>query len=280
MKVDLRLSIRLCAREDLCGVVVFSAQEGDVCRLSLPDADTVSRIFLGQHAFGYDVGDATFLEPDGFEMYGHGMYRVENAQEFGAQLAAIVNRTKVVGIRKDVDLFASPMDDGKSVQIYSPGQGLTRTVFASLSWEESRSVHDLLHQPGEPQVRGPSTKQCGSVSFHGPDGFESSDTVYRIASVQAFRENLLSLLANRPADIASSPKVDHPAHYGGKNNPYEAIKVIRAWKLGFALGNAIKYIARAGKKSGESAIDDLRKARWYLDNEIESLINSVSSKDD
>jgi len=176
-------------------------------------------------------------------------------------------------IRKDVDLFAEPTDDGNSVQIYSPGQGLTRMIFAHLSWGELRSVHDALFQ-----ARSPSTKRCSSVSFHGPDGFESSDTVYRIANVQAFRENLLSLLANRPADIASSPKVDHPAHYGGKDNPYEAIKVIRAWKLGFALGNAIKYIARAGKKSGESAIDDLRKARWYLDNEIESLINSVSSK--
>jgi hypothetical protein len=66
-------------------------------------------------------------------------------------------------------------------------------------------------------------------------------------------------------------KVEHPAHYGGAANPYEAIKVIRAWGLGFALGNAIKYIARAGRKPGESALDDLKKARWYLDNEIATL---------
>ena len=45
--------------------------------------------------------------------------------------------------------------------------------------------------------------------------------------------------------------VDHPAHYGGENNPYEAIKVIEAWGLDedFYLGNAVKYIARAGKKA-------------------------------
>lgn len=66
-------------------------------------------------------------------------------------------------------------------------------------------------------------------------------------------------------------KVNSPAHYGGAQNPYEAIKVIRAWGLGFAIGNALKYLCRAGKKPGESALDDLRKARWYLDNEIAAL---------
>jgi hypothetical protein len=63
--------------------------------------------------------------------------------------------------------------------------------------------------------------------------------------------------------------VDHPEHYGGADNPYEAIKVIEAWALGFCLGNAIKYISRAGKKG--SALEDLKKARWYLDREIEAM---------
>ena len=61
--------------------------------------------------------------------------------------------------------------------------------------------------------------------------------------------------------------VNHPAHYGGATNPYEAIKVIEAWGLGFSLGNAVKYIARAGKKG--DAIEDLEKAAWYLNREIE-----------
>lgn len=61
--------------------------------------------------------------------------------------------------------------------------------------------------------------------------------------------------------------VDHPAHYGGADNPYEAIKVIEAWGLGFCLGNTVKYIARAGKKG--DALEDLKKARWYLDHEIQ-----------
>lgn len=65
-------------------------------------------------------------------------------------------------------------------------------------------------------------------------------------------------------------KVDHPAHYGG-DTTYEAIKVIEAWRLGFCLGNAVKYIARAGRKGSEPPLDDLRKARWYLDRELARL---------
>jgi hypothetical protein len=60
--------------------------------------------------------------------------------------------------------------------------------------------------------------------------------------------------------------INHPTHYGGADNPYEAIKVIEAHDLGFHLGNAIKYILRAGKKG--DAIEDLKKAQWYLEREI------------
>lgn len=72
---------------------------------------------------------------------------------------------------------------------------------------------------------------------------------------------------------ATSEKIDHPAHYGGAENPYEAIKVIEHLGLGpgFCKGNALKYLMRAGKKGGESELDDLRKARWYLDRAIAQL---------
>jgi hypothetical protein len=66
-----------------------------------------------------------------------------------------------------------------------------------------------------------------------------------------------------------NPVVDHPAHYGGADNVYEAIKVIEAWGLGFNLGNTVKYISRAGKKLAAAELEDLRKARWYLDREID-----------
>lgn len=62
-------------------------------------------------------------------------------------------------------------------------------------------------------------------------------------------------------------RINHPAHYGG-NTTYEAIKVIEAWDLGFCLGNTVKYIARAGRKTS-SPVQDLEKAAWYLNREIE-----------
>ena len=70
-------------------------------------------------------------------------------------------------------------------------------------------------------------------------------------------------------EIPRAETVDHPAHYGGAENPYEAIKVIEAWRLGFNLGNTVKYISRAPFKV--NALEDLKKARWYLDREIANM---------
>lgn len=64
--------------------------------------------------------------------------------------------------------------------------------------------------------------------------------------------------------------IENPKHYGGSDSPYEAIKVIEAWELGFNLGNVLKYIARAGKKDQTKRLEDLEKAQWYLNREINS----------
>lgn len=68
-----------------------------------------------------------------------------------------------------------------------------------------------------------------------------------------------------------SSAVDHPVHYGGENNPYEAIKIVEASGLDFHVGNAVKYALRAGKKEGNSETQDLKKAVWYLNRKIENL---------
>lgn len=64
---------------------------------------------------------------------------------------------------------------------------------------------------------------------------------------------------------------NHPDHYGGKENPYEVIKVIEAWKLDFCLGNGVKYISRAAKKDPTKEIEDLEKSIWYIRRRIEQL---------
>ena len=52
---------------------------------------------------------------------------------------------------------------------------------------------------------------------------------------------------------------------------YEVIDVINDWRLNFQLGNAIKYIARAGRKDPSKTVEDLEKARFYIDYEINRL---------
>lgn len=59
--------------------------------------------------------------------------------------------------------------------------------------------------------------------------------------------------------------VNHPEHY--QANGMEAIDIIEAYNLGFHLGNAVKYILRAGRKS-DNHIEDIKKAIWYLERYI------------
>ncbi|GAB3550263.1 DUF3310 domain-containing protein [Spirosoma fluminis] len=67
--------------------------------------------------------------------------------------------------------------------------------------------------------------------------------------------------------------VNRPSHYTDGN--IEVIDFIEDKKLGFCLGNTVKYISRAGKKDPTKTIEDLKKARWYLDREIARIESKV-----
>ena len=62
--------------------------------------------------------------------------------------------------------------------------------------------------------------------------------------------------------------VDHPTHYNA--GQIEVIDAIEDWGLGFDLGSAVKYIARAGRKG--TALEDLQKAEWYVHRAIQRLL--------
>jgi hypothetical protein len=68
--------------------------------------------------------------------------------------------------------------------------------------------------------------------------------------------------------------VNHPAHY--TSGKIEVIDFIEDQKLAYHLGNAVKYIARAGKKDVLKTIEDLRKAQWYLSREISNLEKEIN----
>ena len=69
---------------------------------------------------------------------------------------------------------------------------------------------------------------------------------------------------NPPAD-----NVNHPSHY--TSGKIEVIDFIEDKELGFHLGNAVKYISRAGRKNPDKTVEDLRKAVWYINRQIQRL---------
>jgi len=72
--------------------------------------------------------------------------------------------------------------------------------------------------------------------------------------------------------------VNHPSHYN--SGKIEAIEYIKDLGIAedFCVGNAIKYIARAGRKDEKLNIQDLNKASWYINREIERLSNLSDNK--
>ena len=79
-------------------------------------------------------------------------------------------------------------------------------------------------------------------------------------------------MSNFTEDVNKEDIIGHPNHYceGRKFEPKDVIRDWN-WNLNFNLGNAVKYISRNGHKDGNSALQDLKKARQYLDFEIEYL---------
>lgn len=130
------------------------------------------------------------------------------------------------------------------------------------------------------------TNQNGVIEHVGftPDGPQQKMYDYGVrfkdGRISGFMRNELKLLTAAPDAIAvrldkpgrklgdPPDMVNHPDHYGGKDNPYEVVKVLFAWGLwtNAYLWNTVKYIARHARK--HNPLEDLRKARWYLDEEI------------
>ena len=70
--------------------------------------------------------------------------------------------------------------------------------------------------------------------------------------------------------------VNHPSHY--TSGQIEVIDFIEDKDLGFHLGNAVKYISRAGRKDADKTVEDLRKAVWYINRQIERLEMSLGGQ--
>jgi hypothetical protein len=81
-----------------------------------------------------------------------------------------------------------------------------------------------------------------------------------------------SVFDKEPVTVKIQDNVDHPKHY--TQSGIEVIDAIEAWQLNFRLANVVKYVARAEHKNNK--LEDLKKARWYLDREISKLEQSTN----
>jgi hypothetical protein len=138
--------------------------------------------------------------------------------------------------------------------------------------------HSIYGSPNEPGELGRVTGLPG-------DGHTSPRSVWLCVLLdQTHGDQDGGGLGNyyQPEDLAlevegeATDVVNHPPHY--KQGGIETITVIEAWGLGFHLGNAVKYISRAGKKDPAKTVEDLSKAVWYVQREIDRLTSEAVCK--
>lgn len=97
---------------------------------------------------------------------------------------------------------------------------------------------------------------------------ESEPLVYHEMRAQHSGEAPIDIPDGEISAMAGD-RVDHPGYYN--RGQIEVIDAIEDWQLGFHLGSAVKYIARAGYKDPAKTVQDLKKTVWYLNRHINSL---------
>ena len=123
------------------------------------------------------------------------------------------------------------------------------------------------------KLKGYTQKQLGEKIGKSDMTVRKYESAYIMPSDSCLDDICKALEISR-GDILLNEKdkkemINHPSHYNmGK---YEAIDVIEDWNLNFNLGNAVKYISRAGHK--DDIVQDLKKSLWYIDREIQRLEN-------
>lgn len=115
---------------------------------------------------------------------------------------------------------------------------------------------------------------ANSLTIPIPEGMEIDEGRLRTKEVS---ERIFNGISAKARELDAQDFVNHPAHYN--SGKVEVIEAIEDWKMDYHLGNAIKYIARAGKKDPRKFVEDLEKAIWYVNRKIK-LIQGTAGKPD
>lgn len=117
---------------------------------------------------------------------------------------------------------------------------------------------------------------CGARPYAPCVELDGAGYVGLAGGVHSAREASYASLPAVISAAAAHDHVNHPSHYTSSpakcsacGHPIECIDVVE--HMTFSVGNAVKYAWRNGLKSGASAVEDLKKAMWYLDREIQRL---------
>lgn len=117
----------------------------------------------------------------------------------------------------------------------------------------------FVHTKEKAQGRWP--KYC-------PECLPKYSKVPKKKDVQAIAEEVVQTIEEQEVKAIKEDVINHPSHY--TRGKIEVIDFIEDQQLPYHLGNVIKYIARAGHKGDK--LEDLKKARWYLDRYINEVM--------
>lgn len=131
--------------------------------------------------------------------------------------------------------------------------GVTNAYVSTVMWTAKKKAEVVKKKP-KLSLPKPNWKQLGLFSSDTPIGVEVGGLT-------------LTEVGNNKVRWVKGDPVNNPAHY--KVGGIETIDFIEAKKLGYNLGNVVKYLTRADHKGNK--LEDLRKAQWYLTREISLL---------
>lgn len=211
--------------------------KGDREALIESDSETAIRNWISEKAFT-SLGD--------YELYLHEMGKTVSAEHFlrttGDKAYQILDR---FGLDKPPFLVTNKIEDVLEWRINNLGASKGAQVYRTFVGDKidlTRFVEDVL---------GLGTKEDARLATAEE---KSSGRLDHVKLEDYFR-----------AKDEAADAVNHPSHY----NQYEGVEIIQIVRhMSFNLGNVVKYVTRAKFKNPENELEDLKKARWYLQDEI------------
>lgn len=157
---------------------------------------------------------------------------------------------------------------GDKVRIKSNG---VVGIIIARGYNEYLNENDEQQSFEEYQIEADKYYQCNEDEIELITDVTVESLMDKIKEIESINEDCEKKIKNVKVedDENNNDPVNHPSHY--TDTKIEVMDYIEDKGFNFALGNAVKYISRAGRKDANKEIEDLEKANWYLNREIERL---------